>query len=99
MDYRLEVLVKMRCGHDVEECGSLADEFERRGWFGIEVSAKVLGEKMDKVNDAISHGISYIAVGCSLSSEGRTAQLPFGWLGHSQSGSCCRRPDESQSSP
>jgi hypothetical protein len=40
--YWLEVLLKVRSGHDVEEGRSLANKFVRTGWFGIEVSVKVL---------------------------------------------------------
>ena len=52
----------MRSGHDVEEGRSLANEFEGAGWFGIEVSVKVLIEDMDEVDDSISHGFSHIAI-------------------------------------
>jgi hypothetical protein len=52
----------LRSGHDVEEGRSLANEFEGAGWFGIEVSVKVLIEDMDEVDDSISYGFSHIAI-------------------------------------
>ena len=69
----------MRSGHDVEEGRSLANEFEGAGWFGIEVSVKVLLEDMDEVELwLLAHCDS--ALGGSSSSDGRTVQWPFGWL-------------------
>ena len=49
------------CG-DVEEGGSFANEFRSRRPLGIEIGIKVLGEDVEEVNDAISHGLPDIAV-------------------------------------
>ena len=54
--------MELRSGFDVEKSGSFADKFGGRGWLGIEISVKVHGENMDEVDDAVSHGFSYIAI-------------------------------------
>jgi hypothetical protein len=50
------------CRGNVEEGGSFADEFRSRRRHGIEVGIEVLGEDVDKVDGAIGHGLSDIAV-------------------------------------
>ena len=44
------------CGN-VEEGGSFANEFRSRRRLGIEIGIKVLGEDVEEVNDAVSHGV------------------------------------------
>ena len=50
------------CGNFVEEGGSFANEFRSRRRLDIEIGIEVLGEDVEEVNDAVSHGLPDIAV-------------------------------------